>query len=127
MSHDFDFKDALNSFESVEFEDSFLDTIEEQEISNIFKKAVSDYNRLFKKCAKEGLDYESVDFYKEEYYNSSPSISRRMEILSSIQEEIKTMLDVCESPPKDIVNKYSEDLVSRIENSIIDGFEVFED
>lgn len=125
---DNDFQDALNSFTEFEFsEDSFTESMEEQEITNIFKKAVSDYNRLLRKCIREGLEYEEVEQFEEEYYNTSPSISRRMEILASVQEEIKDMLESCSSPPKDLSNKYSEDLVSRIENCIIDGFEVYED
>ena len=122
-----DFYDAINSFNNSST-DFFSESVEDESLSDIFKEAISDYKRLIKRCKNEGLDLSSCDY--EEYskeYKTSTTIEQRREIFASLQDEIKNLLDSCDLPPKDITKKYSDDLVTRIENGIIDGFEVFED
>jgi hypothetical protein len=124
------YQEALDSISSGCAQDCYdsLDSIDEQEITGSFKTALADYKRLFKRCEKEGVEVsDELDSYKDEYYDSSPSISKRLEIIAELKEQIVTMISSCERPPKDIMKKYSEDLVSRIENGVIDGFEISED
>ncbi len=119
-----DFKEAIDNLsgDSRSY-DEFYDSVDEEEISSLFKESIIDYKRLFKRCSKEGaeLDNES-ESYIEEYDSSSPSA--RLQVIANLQEQIQEMISLCENPPKYIVDKYSDDLVARIGNGIIDGFEV---
>ncbi len=129
------FQEALDSLSGCarelcksSYDDSSLDSIDEQEITASFKKVLGDYKRILKRCELEGLEVsDDIESYKDEYYDSSPSISKRLEIMAELREQIRTMITSCERPPKDILRKYSEDLVSRIENGVMDGFEVSDD
>jgi len=128
------FKDALDSLPSLasalfknnsSITDQDLDSCDEEEICAVFKKALSDYSRVIKACRREGLEVDNDTPDIQEEYTSTPSISKRLEIIANLREQIVSMMDSCEKPPKDIINRYSEDLVSRIEGNIIDdGFEV---
>jgi hypothetical protein len=122
------FQEALNSLSDcadLSAEISF-DSIDDCEITSFFKKTLLDYKRIVKRCEREGLEISNdIDLYKEEY--QSASTVKRLEIIAGLQDQIKTMISSCESPPKYISQKYSEDLVSRIEEGIIDGFEIVDD
>ena len=120
------FQEALDTLSNAKSYEE-LDEVDEQEISTAFKHALIDYKRLFNRCAKEGneLDNETQS-YQEEYLSSSSS-SKRIQVIAELQEEIQQMISLCENPPKDILRKYSDDLVSRIENGFMDGFEVFDE
>jgi len=122
MEHD-DVCNAINSFYKMASEGDDVDCcdIEDAEIaSDLFKKAVRDYKRLIKTCEREGVSVlDETEDYKEAF-GSSHSVGSRLTLIKNVRNEIKSMIDVCSSPPKDIISKYSEDLVSRIENGIID-------
>jgi len=118
MKHN-DVCDAIDSFYKITHDDDY-DSCDAAEISNLFKKAVKDYSRLIKACENEGVSVsDETDEFKEEFISLS-SVNSRLELITAIQDNIKSMIDVCSYPPKDILTKYSEDLVSRIENGIID-------
>ena len=110
---------AIDNFYKITYDDEY-DSCDVAEISNLFKKAVKDYSRIVKTCENEGVSVsDELEEFKEEFVSLS-SVNSRLELIAAIQDDIKSMIDVCSYPPKDIVIKYSEDLVSRIENSVMD-------
>jgi len=110
---------AINNFYKITSDDDF-DCYEAAETGNLFKKAIKDYIRIVKTCENEGVSVsDEADEFQEEFLSLS-SLNSRFELIAAIQDNIKSMMAVCSSPPKDILSKYSEDLVSRIENGIID-------
>jgi hypothetical protein len=101
-------------------EEGDVDYGDEVEVSKFFKKTLADYRRVVRACEHEGLGViNETDEYKEEFV-ASDSVSNRLKLIADIQSEIKTMMGACDRPPRDILNKYSEDLVSRIEDGVID-------
>lgn len=112
--------------EADEAEELYADSVE---VGKLFKKTLADYRRVVRTCEYEGLGIsnETAEFKQE--FAVSESIANRMKVIAGIQNEIKTMMDACDRPPKDIVKKYAEaDLVSRIENGVMEAdFEVQED
>jgi vacuolar-type H+-ATPase subunit I/STV1 len=119
MKHN-DVCNAIDNFYKITTYDDEYDFCDAVETSSLFKKAVKDYSRIIKACENEGVSVsDEVEEFKEEFVSLS-SVSSRLELITAIQDDIKSMIDVCSYPPKDIVTKYSEDLVSRIENGIID-------
>jgi len=106
-----------------------FDDCDQAQITDLFCKCLADYRRVIKACIRDGIEVENdTQEIKEEYVTSS-SFQKRLEIIASIQEQIISMAEACDNPPRGVVSKYSEDLVSRIENGIIidDGFEVYDE
>jgi len=121
-----DFQEALDNLTgNSKSYDEELDSVDEQEISHLFKSSLNDYKRLYKRCSQEGAEIDDeFESYKDEYITSSPA--KRLQVISELRQQIQEMISICEHPPKDIMRKYSEDLVTRIENGIMDGFEIEE-
>lgn len=120
------YTDIADDFRKMASDDPCEEEFEREEIDAIFRKSVSDYRRLAKRCEKEGTSIsDAAAEYKAEF-EMSPSIADRMAILENLRGEIQSMMSAC-SPPGDLIEKYSDDLVSRMERGDMDFTELYID
>lgn len=105
---------VADEFEKNLSEMGFEECYNEVELAETFKGVMSDYKKMIKTCEKEGLDVGEfeLDKYEEEFV--SGEVDEREEMIERIKERIISLIDVCESVPQKISQKYTKDLFDMI-------------
>lgn len=115
-------KDLLDTVADLYAADLFDDQFDDISIRNTFEEIVKDYNKMARKCRRQGYDIDCSDEKRFQKLFERGTIEEKEFVITKMRDRVLYLIDLCPVVPMSIKKKYCKDLVDLLD----DGFESLE-